>query len=418
MQNTPIRELVVVTKNHLDIGFTETEGKVLHDACRWLLPTAAAQAKRMRETGDSFCWIVPAFIAELALEWLDGDDLRQIEAGFAAGDLAWHALPFTTHTELLDESLLDAATAVSRRLDARFGRHTICAKLTDVPSHTLALVGALARAGIECLHIGVNWMSPAPAIPRLSRWRDDAGNEVILAINPKGYGGEIRLPGEDRALLWNLIGDNMEVPSECDIRGHLAALRMEHPGAIVRSGRPEDWAGADLRARAKTLPLVTGELGDSWIFGTGSDPWKTQRFRALARLRRDWLAANRLLPQSPTMVYFDRELLLVAEHTWGGAVARGRCTTAPIGIMPTLPASATAVVGALSKPVGRNSAITSEKRLRDWWTRNSVPKRNLPAQLVSRSCRTAPAGNRLRRTPRLTWTACDCGSTPVAQWFL
>ena len=321
MQAAPLRELIVATKSHVDIGFTEPEAKVLHDACRWLLPSAAEQARRMRETGDGFCWVVPAYLAELALEWLDGEDLRRVEVGFASGDIAWHALPFTTHTELLDEGLLEAMMNVSRRLDARFGKHTTCAKLTDVPGHTLALVRALSRAGIQCLHIGVNWMSSAPEIPPLARWCDGAGNEVVLSINPKGYGGEIRIPGEDRAFLWDMVGDNMEVPSEHDIRAALAARRAANPGTVVRGGRPEDWAGPDLLSRARNLPVVEADLGDSWIFGTGSDPWKMQRFRELVRLRKEWLVAQRLQPASPVLVRFDRELLLVAEHTWGGAVA-------------------------------------------------------------------------------------------------
>ena len=300
MHAAPLRELIVATKSHVDIGFTEPEAKVLHDACRWLLPLAAEQCRRMCENGDGFCWVVP---------------------GFASGRIAWHAVPFTTHTELLDEGLLDAMMSVSRRLDARFGKHTTCAKLTDVPGHTLALVRALSRAGIQCLHIGVNWMSSAPEIPSLSRWRDGAGNEVVLAINPKGYGGEIRIPGEDRAFLWDMVGDNMEVPSEHDFRASLAALRVANPGALVRAGRPEEWAGPDLLSRASNLPVVEADLGDSWIFGTGSDPWKMQRFRELIRLRKEWLVAQRLQPASPVMVRFDRELLLVAEHTWGGAVA-------------------------------------------------------------------------------------------------
>ena len=319
MHAAPLRELIVATKSHVDIGFTEPEAKVLHDACRWLLPLAAEQCRRMCENGDGFCWVVPAYLAELALEWLDGEDLRRVEAGFASGRIAWHAVPFTTHTELLDEGLLDAMMSVSRRLDARFGKHTTCAKLTDVPGHPLALVRS--RAGIQCLHIGVNWMSSAPEIPSLSRWRDGAGNEVVLAINPKGYGGEIRIPGEDRAFLWDMVGDNMEVPSEHDFRASLAALRVANPGALVRAGRPEEWAGPDLLSRASNLPVVEADLGDSWIFGTGSDPWKMQRFRELIRLRKEWLVAQRLQPASPVMVRFDRELLLVAEHTWGGAVA-------------------------------------------------------------------------------------------------
>jgi len=72
-----------------------------------------------------------------------------VEAGFAEGDLAWHALPFTTHTELMDGDLLDAATAVSARLDARFGKRTRCAKLTDVPGHTLGLVHNFAASTVN-----------------------------------------------------------------------------------------------------------------------------------------------------------------------------------------------------------------------------------------------------------------------------
>lgn len=321
MSDLPIRAITVCTKNHLDVGFTESEAKVLHDACRWLLPTAAAQGKRMREAGDGcgFVWTVPSFIAEHALEILDGDVLRSVEAGFAAGDIAWQALPFTTHTELLDEGLLDAAVAVARRLDVRFGKRTICAKLTDVPGHTLGLVRALARAGVEFLHVGVNYMSAMPKLPPLFRWRDEDGNEVVTAYS-SFYGGEVRLPGEDHVLQWDVLGDNMEIPSEADQRARFAAIRAQHPGACVRAGRAEDWAGTDLRVRAASLPVITAEIGDSWVFGTGSDPWKTARFRELIRLRREWLESHRLVPGSRTLVALDRQLLLVAEHTWGLAV--------------------------------------------------------------------------------------------------
>ena len=50
------------------------------------------------------------------------------------------------------------------------------------------------------------------------------------------------------------------------------------------AGTLEDYARGGLAARGSELPVVTEELGDSWIHGTASDPVKLARFRALQRL--------------------------------------------------------------------------------------------------------------------------------------
>jgi hypothetical protein len=309
-------------KNHLDVGFTASEAKVVHDATRWLLPTAAGLARRLREEDGTprCCWTVLSWIAWHALEKLDGAQLAAVEAGFAAGDLAWHGLPFTCHSELMDTGLAAWGLSLSQRLDARFGRRTRCAKQTDVPGHSLGLIGPLADAGIEVLHVGVNWMSAMPDVPPAFRWRDPAGREVVV-VYEGGYGDLMRLPGDDAALLWQLVGDNMEVPSEADVRAAWTAAAARFPGATLRTGRMDDWAGDDLRARAASLPVVTGEIGDSWIHGTGTDPWKTQRLRTLLRLRRRWQADGRFNPGSPGWDRFHEHLLLIAEHTWGVSLA-------------------------------------------------------------------------------------------------
>ena len=57
-----------------------------------------------------------------------------MEDGIAAGDIVWHGLPFTTHTELMDPGIVPVRPLGSpRSLDRRFGRKTIAAKMTDVP---------------------------------------------------------------------------------------------------------------------------------------------------------------------------------------------------------------------------------------------------------------------------------------------
>lgn len=313
----PARSVVLVYKNHLDVGFTEMAAKVTHDQIRWLLPSAAAMARQLRaEHGKRmFVWTVPAWIAAEALAILDGSELASVERALAEGDIAWHALPFTTHTELMDEALCQSATAMSRGLDRRFGTVTRTAKLTDVPGHSRGLVDVLARCGIDLLHIGVNGMSPLPEVPRAFRWRGAGGNELVTLYEP-GYANRARLPGDDQVLWWCFQGDNMELPSTPDIAAYHAAAALAHPAARVEAGRMDDWA-AGIRERAASLPVITGEIGDSWIHGSGTDPWKTVRFRELMRLRTRWLAEGALERDGAVDAALTRNLLLVAEHTWG-----------------------------------------------------------------------------------------------------
>ena len=113
----------------------------------------------------------------------------RLEQAIVAGDLAWHALPFTLHTELADAGLIESALGIAAELDVRFGRQTIAAKMTDVPGHTRALVPLLAAAGVQFLHIGVNPACPMPDVPPVFRWRSPDGAEVVVAYHSGGYGG-------------------------------------------------------------------------------------------------------------------------------------------------------------------------------------------------------------------------------------
>ena len=76
----------------------------------------------------------------------------------------------------MDRTLAEFALSIARRLDERFGKKTIAAKLTDVPGHTIGLVPVLARAGVEYLHIGVNGASYVPEVPPVFRWLAETGN--------------------------------------------------------------------------------------------------------------------------------------------------------------------------------------------------------------------------------------------------
>ena len=69
-----------------------------------------------------------------------------------------------------------------------------------------------------------------------------------------------------------------------------------------------------LRPIRDSLPVVTKEIGDTWIYGVASDPQKEAQYRALLRLRRAWLGSG---ASATELEGFSGKLLLVPEHTNG-----------------------------------------------------------------------------------------------------
>ncbi|MCC6803535.1 MAG: DUF5054 domain-containing protein, partial [Anaerolineae bacterium] len=66
-----------------------------------------------------------------------------------------------------------------------------------------------------------------------------------------------------------------------------------------------------------SLPVITSEIGDTWIHGVGTDPTKISRYRELARLRREWLARDLDAASRERIDRFSQNLFMIPEHTWG-----------------------------------------------------------------------------------------------------
>lgn len=301
----------LVAKTHLDLGFTALAAEVADQYVHDFFPRAMRVAAELRERGgdERLVWTTGAWPLWHALEVAEPVLRRQLEDAVAAGDLAWHALPLTTHTELMDRRLAEAGLGISAELDARFGHRTIAAKMTDVPGHTRGLVPILAAAGVRLLHIGVNPAWPVPDVPPVFRWRSADGSEVVVVYQAGGYGGFRAVPGCADALAFAHTTDNAGPPAAADVLAEHAMLRAAVPGAAVVASTLDAFTEALLASGAvDDLPVVTAEIGDPWIFGAATDPQKVRRFRSmLRRLGRDENASVDAL----------RSLLLVAEHTWG-----------------------------------------------------------------------------------------------------
>ncbi|MEI7634292.1 MAG: DUF5054 domain-containing protein [bacterium] len=314
-----VERVLVVFKTHLDIGFTDfavaVRGKYLDE----FIPNALETARFLRERGgtERLVWTAGSYLISEFLDHAPADDRRAMERGIEAGDIVWHAVPFTTHTEFLDRALFKAGLAISARLDAAFGRRTCAAKMTDVPGHTRAMVPLLAEAGVQFLHIGVNPASTPPDVPPLFRWRDSAsGAEITVMYNKGAYGEVSRITGTGLALAVAHTGDNHGPQSPEEIIAVFERLRRQFPAAKVEAASLNEFAEA-IASRTVGLPVVTAEVGDTWIHGVASDPQKAARFRELARLHRLWSGTAAGAPPAGALDAFTRNLLLVAEHTWG-----------------------------------------------------------------------------------------------------
>lgn len=298
------KKIIIVFKTHLDIGFTDTAGNVTENYMKNYLPNAMRVAKEMRGEKERFIWTTGSWLIEKFLE--ESEDRALLEDAIAHGDVCWHALPFTTHTELMDAELFEYGLGLSKKLDERFGKHTIAAKMTDVPGHTRAILPHMAKAGIKFMHIGTNPASPAPDVPPLFWWKAATGEQILMMYN-SDYGQLTQIGDSGAAVYFAHTRDNVGPQSAEEIREIFRNLHEQYPEAEILGGTLDDVA--EIALAQTGLPVVTEEIGDTWIYGAGSDPKKMSQFRALLRLK------NVLDKEDCEAMY--REFLPVPEHTWG-----------------------------------------------------------------------------------------------------
>jgi hypothetical protein len=312
-----IKTVHVVFKTHLDIGFTDLAKKVVERYEREFIPKAILLAEQLEAEGGQagFIWTTGSWLIDRYLKHADSQQRERMESAIAKGYIRWHGLPFTTHTELMDESLFRYALSISQKLDRRYGKHTIASKMTDVPGHTRAIVPLMQEAGLRYMHIGVNRASKRPDVPSVFRWQAPCGAEVIVNY-ADNYGQSLEIEGLEDALVFAHTGDNCGPPSIEEIKAEFASIEAAYPGAIVKASTLDEFAEKLLGVRDR-LPIVREEIGDTWIHGTATDPLKLARYRECIRLRNMWLEEGRMQEGSEEYEAYSEALTLVAEHTWG-----------------------------------------------------------------------------------------------------
>ncbi len=312
-----IRQVLAMFKCHFDAGFIDTQKNVVNKYIEVYFPQAIELASSQRAAGaDPYIWTTGSWLVYEFLERTSGPARKRMEDALNRGDISWHGLPFTWQTEFLDAASIEGCLGFSRALDRRFGRTTTGAKMTDVPGHSRGLIAPLARHGVTFLDIGVNSASTAPDVPDLFTWKDPAGQSLTMMYHRADYGGVVVVPGSSLAISINVRDDNSGPHTPSEIHALYTDLRRRFPNATVKAANLTDIANA-VHPLAPNLPVITSELGDTWIHGIASDPLKVSWFREILRLRREWIAAGKWTVGDDADLAFLRRFALGAEHTWG-----------------------------------------------------------------------------------------------------
>ena len=331
-----VEHVWVVFKTHLDIGYTDTIAEVLRKYRDPMMENAlrVVEASRDLPPEQRFSWTLAGWPLAYVLG-PEQDPARRVRIGQAVreGAIAFHALPFTTHTETQDLEDLVRGLGYSSRLARQYGRPLpIGAKMTDVPCHSWVLPTLLAHAGVRFLQLGCNDTSAFVRVPQLFWWEGPDGSRILCNYT-RVYGSGLMPPRDWPAknyLAMTMTYDNQGPPSAADLEHLRRQAATDLPGVQVHFGTLDDFARAVI-AENPALPVVRADMPDTWIHGWLSMPQEAgaaRRFRALepaldaldTHLRAWGLDPA---PLAPALAMAYEQSGLFSEHTFGPFAPNG-----------------------------------------------------------------------------------------------
>ena len=342
-----LEEVIIATKCHLDVGYTATVPELVRKYSTTDLDNAFAlfDSDNDKPADLRARWTVPAWAMDVMLERASPGRRGRLEEAIRQRRLMWHAFPFTIETEASDLEelvrLFAFSSGISRRCGFDLPRYV---KQTDVPDQAWALPTVLAYAGVKFLHMGINpgckQKEFLDKLPVLSWWEGPDGSRVLLGFS-SGYGwmgwGSLTPPKGWRHKTWlayMMRSDNKGPISPKDAEKILERAKAELPGVKVRYGDPAEFADAILAEEKlnPTLPVVRGDMPDTWIHGQMTAPEAT----SLHRHAKSGLITLGVLdtslrafgvktdPVAGELEQGYRQSCLYSEHTWGFSCYRDR----------------------------------------------------------------------------------------------
>ena len=332
-----VKEVIVVFKTHFDIGYTDWADNVSYNYANAMVTGALEiiDKSKILPENQQFKWTVSGWPMKEMLSKSKPEVRQRIEKAIKDGNFLVHAMPFTFETEACDLEPFIRSLSYASKISRDAGLSLpIDSKQTDVPGHSWILPTILSNAGIKFLHIGCNAASKSPEVPLLFWWEGPDKSKLMTMYFGPYYGTTPAPPDGWPYQTWMAIihtNDNTGAPSFAEFQNALKDIEKKNPGAKVRTGSMADFYNAIMKENPE-LPVVKGDMPDTWIHGYMSMPREVKSSRNLSKAAINLEALNTLNTiwgggsSNETLSYVDNaieQIQLFDEHSFGMAMSHG-----------------------------------------------------------------------------------------------
>eukprot|EP00698_Gefionella_okellyi_P013605 TRINITY_DN3736_c0_g1_i1.p1 TRINITY_DN3736_c0_g1~~TRINITY_DN3736_c0_g1_i1.p1 ORF type:complete len:789 (-),score=169.87 TRINITY_DN3736_c0_g1_i1:1170-3536(-) len=335
--DTEITTVHVIQACHLDVGFADSAIGIINRYFDHHFPMIAEVGEELRKTSSHrLRFMTQSYLVSLYLDCppsmgihCPNDTARAAFLGaLQNGDATYHAFPFNAEPELYSPLTVVAGVELTHILDKQLGMQPKATmSQRDVPGMTRGMINVLRDSDVTAISVGVNGASTPPDVPKIFVWRDDLQEVDILAMwHPFGYGGYSRaeavtVPGCSHALVFDWNGDNAGPYTAAEYIQHFEAIQQEFPKANVYASTFDNFTSI-VEAYRDKLPVISGDIGDTWIYGCPSDAKKVAMMRAMDRAWDEFVGFDRMelrerMQSDAVFLNATRLMIKNGEHTWG-----------------------------------------------------------------------------------------------------